>query len=56
MEKQVRDAIIAELTRQASIKPGALKVQPRNERLQIEGEVDLDQLVMAIIGSVAGGP
>lgn len=56
LEHQVREAIIAELTRQASIKARKLTVEPRDRKVTINGTVDLDELVMAVIGSVAGGP
>jgi len=57
MEDQVREAVVGEIARQAEASDGALKAdcgQPG--RLRIEGEVDLDALAMAVVGSVAGGP
>lgn len=56
IEDSVRDAIIAELQRQAEQSPDALTVKTGEDRVTIDGEVDLDELVMAILGAVAGGP
>lgn len=56
IEQQVRDAIVAELERQAAAKPEKLKVERTEDDLRVSGEVRLDELVMAVIGSVAGGP
>jgi len=56
LEKQVRKAILAELTRQASARADTLKVVGNGRRISIDGEVDLDELTMAVVGSVAGGP
>jgi hypothetical protein len=56
IEDKLRETIVGELQRQASNKPDKLKVTAQDERLRIEGEVNLDDLVMAVLGSVAGGP
>jgi hypothetical protein len=57
MEERVRDAIKAELARQADASRGALVASPAGDgRLRIEGEVDLEALAMVIVGSLAGGP
>ncbi len=57
MEDQVREAILQELTRQAEAGEGRLKVTARgNDLFAVEGEVDMDALAMAVVGSVAGGP
>jgi hypothetical protein len=56
VEEQVREAILAELERQSEARPGKLKLEQREETAVIEGEVQLDELVMAILGAVAGGP
>lgn len=55
-EDQVREAIIEELTRQAAASPATLQVEMEDEHLAVNGEIDLDALAMAIIGSMAGGP
>jgi hypothetical protein len=56
IEDSVREAIIAELERQAKDRPSKLKVERGEDELQVSGSVQLDELVMAVIGSVAGGP
>ena len=56
IEEQVRDAIIAELERQAEANPDSLRIEEAEERLVAHGSIDLDELVMAIVGSLAGGP
>ncbi|MEX6505294.1 hypothetical protein [Jiella sp. M17.18] len=57
IESEVREAIVSELERQAQNRPEDLKVASRGEtRLEIQGVVELEDLVMSIMGSVAGGP
>ncbi|WP_062115849.1 hypothetical protein [Aureimonas sp. AU40] len=52
----VRQSILDELQRQAGNSEGALRVQPGSDRVEINGPVDLDDLVMVVMGSLAGGP
>ena len=55
MEEQVRDAMMAELKRQADA--GGLTVRADGEgAAAVEGRVDLEALAMAVVGAVAGGP
>ncbi|KLK94039.1 hypothetical protein AA309_06180 [Microvirga vignae] len=57
LEDKVREAIIAELRRQAETGQQGLRVDARAaEMMTIEGRVNLDELAMAIVGSLAGGP
>lgn len=56
IEDSVREAIVAELRRQAEDRPHKLKVEHKQEELRVEGEIRLEELVMAVMGSVAGGP
>ena len=57
MEDHVREAVVEELRRQALDSHGALRAgTPRDGRLHVEGDLDLDALAMAVVGSVAGGP
>ena len=57
LEEQVRDAIISELTRQGEEGDHPLKIGADGDRLlKVEGSIDVDELVMAVVGSVAGGP
>lgn len=55
-EDLVREAIMVELTRQAEASPSTLQVEAEDDRIIVNGELDLDALAMAIIGSMAGGP
>ena len=55
MEGQVRDAIMAELKRQAD--GDELTVAADGEgAATVQGRVDLEALAMAVVGAVAGGP
>jgi hypothetical protein len=56
LEEKMKDAIRGELRRQAEIRPDRLKVSTSDEGLRVEGEIDLDDLVMVVVGSMAGGP
>jgi hypothetical protein len=56
LEDRTREALLAELDRQAA--NGGLKVTRGEDgsRVALEGELDIDDLVMVIAGSLAGGP
>jgi hypothetical protein len=57
IEDQVREAIIAELKRQSEAGQQGLRVNAGEaETITIEGRVNLDELTMAVVGSLAGGP
>lgn len=57
MEAQVREALAAEIKRQAANPECGLKVEDAGEgRLRLEGRLDLEAVAMAVVGSVAGGP
>ncbi len=57
IEDQVREAIIAELKRQSEAGEYGLRVRTGEaETITIEGQVNLDELTMAVVGSLAGGP
>ncbi len=56
MEDQIRQAILTELERQAEARPDKLTVHAVEDRLELEGEIDLDELTAAVVGAVAGGP
>jgi hypothetical protein len=55
LEEKLKEAIVGELKRQAANQPQALRVES-SKGLVVNGEVDLDALVMVVAGSVAGGP
>lgn len=50
------EAAYDELVRQASEDPSVLRVRRDGDGAAIDGTVDLDALVMVIVGSMAGGP
>ena len=57
LEDHVREAILAELERQSEAGERALRVEKDVEpMIVIEGRVNLDELAMAIVGALAGGP
>jgi len=56
MEAKAANAIIEELERQAAEAPQRLSVRRQGERVDVRGEVDVDAVVMVVIGSMAGGP
>ena len=56
LDDKIKEAIVADLIRQADERPAALKVSGSVERLTVDGEIDLDALAMVVVGSVAGGP
>ncbi|HEV7276802.1 MAG TPA: hypothetical protein VGN80_10975 [Devosiaceae bacterium] len=56
LQEQIRQAMLAELQRQASERPQELTVKSADGRVEINGTVDLDDLVMVAVSSVAGGP
>jgi len=56
VETEIRQAIIDELKRQADNSSSQLTVQTTNDQVTINGPVNLDDLVMVVMGAVAGGP
>jgi hypothetical protein len=56
LEEKIKEAIVIELTRQAEKQPDTIRVSASETRLNVDGDIDLDALAMAIVGSVAGGP
>ena len=56
MEASVRDAIVAELERQAETGEGRLKLRREADTLTVDGPIELEALAMAVVGAVAGGP
>ncbi|ANY78792.1 hypothetical protein BB934_11615 [Microvirga ossetica] len=57
IEDQVRNAIVAELKRQSEVGEQGLRVRSGDaEMITVEGKVNLDELTMAVVGSLAGGP
>jgi hypothetical protein len=56
LEQKAITAVIEELQRQAAENPSALQVTPKEACLEVNGEIDVDALVMVVIGAMAGGP
>lgn len=56
LETKAISAVIEELERQAAENPAKLKVQRAGDGITVNGEIDVDALVMAVVGSMAGGP
>lgn len=56
-EPKIRQAVREELRRQAEVRRSELSVDDtRAGSLTLNGRIDLDELVMAIAGALAGGP
>jgi hypothetical protein len=55
LEEKLKEAIVAELKRQAANDPTSLSVEQSDE-LVVKGKIDLDDLAMVIAGAMAGGP
>jgi hypothetical protein len=53
--EKLKEAIVAELKRQAANDPQSLSIDD-SEDLIVKGKIDLDDLTMVIAGAVAGGP
>lgn len=55
LEDNVRDAILAELRRQADRRDLSV-VQEGEGFLRVDGRVNLEELAFAIVGALSGGP
>lgn len=53
---KAREAVVAELQRQAAEDPERLQIRKTDDRYWVEGEIDIDSLVMIVVGAAAGGP
>ena len=56
LQEKIREAVIEELRRQAENSNDRLKFEVREEVVVINGPVNLDDMIMVITGSLAGGP
>jgi hypothetical protein len=56
LEAKAITGVIEELERQAAENPEKLKVRRTGDRIAVDGEIDVDALVMVVVGSMAGGP
>jgi hypothetical protein len=55
LEQKLKEAIVAELKRQAANDPKSLSVK-QSDDLVVNGKIDLDDLAMVIAGAMDGGP
>ncbi|WP_315918256.1 hypothetical protein [Mesorhizobium sp. SP-1A] len=56
LEAKAITGVIEELERQAAENPSKLKVRREGGKTIVNGEVDVDALVMVVVGAMAGGP
>lgn len=56
LEAKAITAVIEELERQAAENPSKLEVHRSGDKVAVHGEVDVDAVVMVVVGSMAGGP
>lgn len=56
MEAKAVAAVIEELERQAAETPQQLSVQRKPDALFVNGNIDVDAVVMVVVGAMAGGP
>ena len=56
MEAKACAAVIEELERQAAKEPEKLTVRRQDGGIVVRGEIDVDAVVMVVVGAMAGGP
>lgn len=57
LQNSIREAVVAELMRQSEVGDPAPKVDTSEPGyVVIHGRIDLEELIMVIAGSLAGGP
>jgi 5-formyltetrahydrofolate cyclo-ligase len=56
LEEKAINAVIEELERQAAENPEKITVKRTGATVSVNGEIDVDALVMVVVGSMAGGP
>lgn len=56
LETKAVTAVIEELERQAAERPSLLNVRKEGDGVIVDGEIDVDAIVMVVVGSMAGGP
>ena len=49
-------AVIEEPERQAAENPERISIKRTGATVSVNGEIDVDALVMVVVGSMAGGP
>ncbi len=56
MEAKAAAAVVDELEPQAAEAPQKLTVRRKDETIVVNGEIDVDAVVMVVVGAMAGGP
>jgi hypothetical protein len=56
LQEKATSAVLDELERQAAEKPDKLRVTRHGTTVTVNGELDVDGLVMVVVGAMAGGP
>lgn len=56
LQQKAATAVIEELERQAAEQPDKLRVTRNGQSVKVNGNIDIDGLVMVIVGAMAGGP
>jgi hypothetical protein len=56
LEEKAITAVIEELERQAAENPAQLEIRRNGDKISVHGDVDVDAVVMVVVGSMAGGP
>lgn len=56
LEEKAITGVIEELERQAAENPSKLKIRRDGDRVIVNGEIEVDALVMVVVGAMAGGP
>lgn len=56
MEAKAANAVIEELERQAAETPLRLSVQRQEDQVAVKGLIDVDSIVLVVVGAMAGGP
>ena len=56
LETKAIAAVVEDLERQAAETPSRLQVRRSGDKIVVAGEIDVDALVMVVVGAMAGGP
>lgn len=56
LEAKAIAGVIGELERQAAENPSKLRIARDGGKVTVNGEIDVDALVMVVVGAMAGGP
>ncbi|MFU0507826.1 hypothetical protein [Pseudaminobacter sp. NGMCC 1.201702] len=56
LERKAVRGVIEELERQCAENRARLKVRRAGDRVIVDGELDVDAIVMVVVGAMAGGP